>query len=97
MLTNVDWHSLIITGGGVAILGKFYLILVHSMPPPPANCGFWCRWGYDFMQSSAENLDKIGVARIKTDLPGTLPVVVSPGIPIPERPKDPPPDAGGKL
>jgi hypothetical protein len=53
-------HLLYLAVGGTAAVGKAFLMLARTMPPPPENCRFWCRWFHDFVQELAENQDKIG-------------------------------------
>ncbi len=53
-------HTLFIAAGGMAAIGKLFLMLARTMPPPPENCKFFCRWMYDFIQIAAENQDKAG-------------------------------------
>jgi hypothetical protein len=49
----------LITGLG----GKVFIMAAESMPAPPAGCGFWRRWLYDFIQRAASNGDKVGTSR----------------------------------
>lgn len=60
MTNTFDIHTLVLSVLGALGSGKILLMLVRSMPPPPASCGFWCRWCYDFLQLTAENQDKVG-------------------------------------
>jgi hypothetical protein len=55
-----DLHPIFIAMGGTAVLGKVFLMMARTMPPPPENCKFWCRWFHDFIQEMAENQDKVG-------------------------------------
>lgn len=55
-----DIHTIILSVLGALGSGKLLLQLARTMPPPPASCGFWCRWFFDFIQQSAENQDKVG-------------------------------------
>jgi hypothetical protein len=55
-----DLHPIFIAMGGTAVLGKIFLMMARTMPPPPENCKFWCRWFHDFVQEMAENQDKVG-------------------------------------
>lgn len=61
-----DFHTLFIAVGGMAALGKLFLMLARTMPPPPENCKFLCRWMYDFIQIAAENQDKAGKSQDPT-------------------------------
>lgn len=47
----------------VSVAGKVLLDLADSMPPPPADCGYWRRWAYDFIQRVAANSGKVGGSR----------------------------------
>ena len=58
-----DMQSLILTAVSTGAIGKILLMLARTMPPPPGNCGFWCRWAYDFFQTFGENQDKLGAVR----------------------------------
>lgn len=49
----------------VAVAGKVFIMAARTMPPPPAACGFWCRWFHDFIQAAASNPDKVGQTRIE--------------------------------
>ena len=51
------------TALAVTLLGKSFIMLADSMPPPPANCGYWQRWIYDFMQRVASNSAKVGTTK----------------------------------
>jgi len=53
-------QTLFVGIGGTAALGKLFLIVARSMPPLPANCGYFARWFYDAIQGLAENQDKVG-------------------------------------
>lgn len=55
-----DLHPIFIAMGGTAVLGKIFLMMARTMPPPPEDCKFWCRWFHDFVQEMAENQDKVG-------------------------------------
>jgi hypothetical protein len=55
-----DIHTLLLGIAGTGVVGKIALMAVRTMPPPPATCGFLCRWFYDFAQSFGENPDKVG-------------------------------------
>lgn len=59
-MDHETWHVLLMAIGGTATLGKLFLMMARTMPPPPENCKFWCRWFHDFMQEMAENQDKVG-------------------------------------
>ena len=53
-------HTVFLAAGGMAAVGKIFLMAARTMPPPPENCKFWCRWFHDFVQELAENQDKVG-------------------------------------
>ena len=53
-------HTFFLAAGGMAAAGKIFLMAARTMPPPPENCKFWCRWFHDFVQELAENQDKVG-------------------------------------
>lgn len=53
-------HLLFISMGGTAVIGKLFLMMARTMPPPPDDCKFWCRWFHDFVQEMADNQDKVG-------------------------------------
>lgn len=55
-----DIHTILLTFVGTGGVVKLGLMAIRSMPPPPATCGFWCRWFFDFVQLAAENQDKVG-------------------------------------
>lgn len=61
-----DVHTMLLSAGGTAVVGKLALMAARTMPPPPESCGFWCRWFYDFVQAAGENSDKVG----KSQAPG---------------------------
>ena len=65
-MSHENWHVLWIAFGGTAMLGKLFLMLARTMPPPPEDCKFWCRWAYDFFQIAAENQDKAGKSQDPT-------------------------------
>jgi hypothetical protein len=44
----------------VTLLGKWFIMAADAMPAPPANCGYFVRWGYDFIQHLASNSAKVG-------------------------------------
>lgn len=48
---------------GAAILGKLFITAADTMPPPPEDCGFWCRWFFDFVQRLSSNSAKVGGTR----------------------------------
>ena len=64
------------TAAIAAVVGKGFIMAAETMPPPPADCGYWRRWFYDFVQAAASNRDKIG----KSHQPVILP---------PDPPKEP--------
>ena len=51
------------TALAVTLVGKAFIMLADSMPPPAANCGYWKRWAYDFMQRVASNSAKVGTTK----------------------------------
>lgn len=65
-MADFDLHALVLSGLATGVLGKFALMAARTMPPPPASCGFWCRWFYDFVQNFAENQDKVGKSQDPT-------------------------------
>ena len=52
---------------------KLFIMLADSMPPPAVNCGYWTRWGYDFIQRAASNGEKVG--RVEGQRVVHLPIV----------------------
>ena len=60
MTNTFDLHTIILTAVSTGAAGKLMLMAARTMPPPPASCGFICRWSYDFIQAFAENQDKVG-------------------------------------
>jgi hypothetical protein len=61
--------EILVLVGGTAGVGKFFLMLADSMPPPPENCGYFFRWFYDFIQKVASNGLKVGATRTATQPP----------------------------
>lgn len=57
---HLDWASMFIAAGGMAGLGKVFLIAARAMPSPSPNATYFNRWAHDFIQGLAENSDKIG-------------------------------------
>lgn len=53
-------HTLVLSVISTGAVGKIFLMMARTMPPPPENCKFWCRWFHDFVQEAAENQDKVG-------------------------------------
>ena len=43
--------------------GKAFIMMAETIPAPPANCGFWRRWSYDFLQVAASNSSKVGAVK----------------------------------
>ena len=60
---HLDPQWLVPGAGGTLFLTKLFLNFARSMPPPPASCGFWCRWSFDFIQAMADNADRHGAVR----------------------------------
>lgn len=65
-MANFDLHTIVLAAVSTGMVGKVALMLARTMPPPPASCGFWCRWFYDFVQNFAENQDKVGKSQDPT-------------------------------
>ena len=51
------------TALAVTLIGKAFIMLADSMPPPPANCSYKQRWAFDFLQRVASNSAKVGVSK----------------------------------
>ncbi len=62
-VTGFDINTLLLSVVSTGALGKVFLIAVRTMPPPPADCNFACRWVFDFLQSLGDNADKLGSVR----------------------------------
>ena len=60
---------------GLIVAGAFkvFIMLADSMPPPPANCGYWTRWTYDFIQRAASNGEKVGRTQGNVPAPQKVP------------------------
>ena len=50
----------VLSTGTAAKLG---MMAARSMPAPPANCNYFLRWFYDFVQQACENQDKVGTSK----------------------------------
>ncbi len=57
---TADIHELLLAVVSTGGLAKIAVMLSRSLPPPPAQCTFWCRWAYDFVKMAGDNPDQIG-------------------------------------
>ena len=59
-MVGFDLHTVLLSAVSTGVVGTIALMAIRTMPPPPASCGFWCRWFFDFAQNFGENPDKVG-------------------------------------
>lgn len=63
----------------VAGVGKFFIEVADSMPPPAPDAGYFTRWFYGLMQKLASNGMKAEAARTNIPLsPPTSPITSKP-------------------